>query len=84
VIEQNYPNPFNAGTEIRYSVRAPMHVSLRVYDILGREVARLVEEVRPAGIHRVTFSSQTVSSGTYFYVFRAGDFRDVRKMVILR
>ena len=84
VIEQNYPNPFNAGTEIRYSVRAPMHVSLRVYDILGREVARLVEEVRPAGIHRVTFSSQTISSGTYFYVFRAGDFRDVRKMVILR
>jgi len=84
VIEQNYPNPFNAGTEIRYSMRTAMHVSLRVYDVLGREVARLVEEVRPAGIHRVSFSSQTVSSGTYFYVFRAGDFRDVRKMLVLR
>jgi hypothetical protein len=84
IVEQNYPNPFNAGTEIRYAVRTPMYVSLRVYDVLGREVARLVEEVRPAGIHRVAFSSQTVSSGTYFYVFRAGDFRDVRKMVVLR
>jgi hypothetical protein len=84
VVEQNYPNPFNAGTEIRYSVRTPSHVSLYVYDILGREVARLVDDVRPAGIHSVSFSSQMVSSGTYFYVFRAGDFRDVRKMVILR
>ena len=81
VVEQNYPNPFNAGTEIRYSVRSPIHVDLRVYDILGREIARLVEGVQPAGIHRVTFSSQMIASGTYFYVFKAGDFRDVRKMV---
>jgi hypothetical protein len=83
-VEQNYPNPFNAGTEIRYSLRSQIYVSLRVYDLLGREVARLVDGVVPAGNHTATFSSQAVASGTYFYVFKAGDFRDVRNMVILR
>ncbi len=81
---QNYPNPFNPSTYIRYKLPKQVHVTLKVYDVLGREVATLVDEVQDAGSYRVRFENSHISSGVYFYVLRAGDFVDVKKMMLLR
>ena len=83
-VEQNYPNPFNAGTVIRYFVRTSTYVSLKVYDLLGREILTLVDSYQPAGSYLVSLTGSNLASATYFYVFRAGDYRDVRKMILLR
>ena len=93
---QNYPNPFNPSTVIRFTI--PDGVSaptvLRVYDILGKEVATLVNEVMGPGSHAVTFSTQagsvpgekgtTLSSGVYYYQLRAGEFLETRRMMLVR
>lgn len=81
---QNYPNPFNPSTVISFSLPEMTHVSLRVYDILGREVAALVNEVRPTGIHQVTFDAQRLASGVYFYTLNAGKYSQTRKMMLVR
>lgn len=82
---QNFPNPFNPATKITYQVPVAGEVSLRVYDLLGREVATLVSGVKPAGAHDVEFDASGLTSGVYFYrmTTRSG-FSDVRKMVIVR
>ncbi len=67
VLFQNYPNPFNSFTRIRYQLPKPAFVKLIVYDVLGREVARLVNEEKPAGIYSVQFNADNLSSGVYFY-----------------
>ncbi|NUN71261.1 MAG: carboxypeptidase regulatory-like domain-containing protein, partial [Bacteroidetes bacterium] len=67
MLEQNYPNPFNPSTEVRYQTSEVSHVLLTVYDVLGREVATLVNEVKPAGRYSVTFNAEKVSSGVYYY-----------------
>ncbi len=86
---QNYPNPFNPSTIIRYSLAQAGPVSVKVFDVLGREVATLVNgEMQPAGNHQVTFGSSSVqsglSSGMYFYEIKSGTFRDVKKMMLLK
>ncbi len=81
---QNYPNPFNPSTYIEYRLPERVHVSLKVYDVLGREVATLVDEVQNAGSYRVRFENAGISSGVYFYVLRAGSFVSVKKMMLLR
>ncbi|MGH7598848.1 MAG: T9SS type A sorting domain-containing protein [bacterium] len=85
---QNYPNPFNPVTSIQYAVGAnggsPVQVSLKVYDVLGKEVVTLVNEKKPAGNYRVSFDASNLSSGVYFYKLFAGDFVKTLKMLLIR
>ncbi len=80
----NAPNPFRTETRIEWSLPQPGAVSLRVYDILGREVAVLVEGPQPAGHHVTRFAAGDLPGGVYFYRFRAGDITETRRMVVLR
>lgn len=84
LLEQNFPNPFNPVTIIRYAVESPSNVSLRVYDVGGREMLVLVDGWRNAGRHVVTFNASALASGTYYYQVRAADYIATRKMVVLR
>lgn len=81
---QNYPNPFNPTTTISYQLPQAGQVSLKVYDVLGKEVASLVNERKPAGSYSVEFEGADLASGIYLYQLRAGGFVEVRKMVLLR
>ncbi len=83
-LSQNYPNPFNPRTTIEYSIPMSGQVSLGVYDLLGREVAQLVDEEQSAGGHRVDFDGSDLSSGVYLYRLQAGDFSEVRSLVLLK
>ncbi len=81
---QNYPNPFNPQTIISYQLPVSGMISLRVYDLLGREIKTLVNEVQDAGIHEVVFNGQGFSSGVYFYKIKAGSFEAVKKLMLLK
>lgn len=81
---QNYPNPFNPTTKIKYEIPKSVHVQLKVYDILGREIATLVNEQKPAGSYEVEFNASNLSNGVYFYELRTGDFRNIKKLVLLK
>lgn len=84
---QNYPNPFNPATVIKYSVTANEtmnKITLRVYDVLGSEVATLVNEEKPAGVYEVTFDASRLSSGVYFYQLKAGSFIQTKKMILMK
>ncbi|MBX2992044.1 MAG: T9SS type A sorting domain-containing protein [Bacteroidetes bacterium] len=87
-LEQNYPNPFNPSTRIRFSVPASVGaghvVSLRVYDLLGREVTTLVNEVMQPGSHEVTWDAGGLASGVYFYRFQEGEFTQTKRLILLR
>jgi hypothetical protein len=83
-LNQNYPNPFNPTTTISYSLAEPTQVSLKVYDLLGREVTTLVNEYKEAGEHRVEFNANGIPSGVYFYKINAGNVTDTRKMTLLK
>lgn len=88
-LAQNYPNPFNARTEIEFSLKVPSQVSLSIYDLMGRKVTGLVNEERNIGIHKVSWNGldsqeQMVSSGIYFYVLTAGNFRSAKKLVLVK
>ena len=91
-LSQNYPNPFNPNTTIKYSIPSVAsgfslsNVTLKVYDILGREVATLVNEQQKPGYYEVQFTSNNVqlTSGVYFYRIQAGDFVETKKMILLR
>jgi len=89
-LSQNYPNPFNPSTQIQYDLPVASHVTLRVYDILGREVAELVKGQQSAGRHTVTFDARqsaagmSLSSGVYFFSLRAGDFVATKKMILVK
>ncbi|QXD16477.1 S8 family serine peptidase [Rhodocaloribacter litoris] len=80
----NYPNPFNPQTEIRFALPEESAVELVVYDVMGREVARLVDGVMPSGYHRVGFDAGDLPSGLYVYRLRAGGFAEARHMVLVR
>ena len=81
---QNYPNPFNPTTVISYRLPVVSHVTLKVYDVLGREVATLVDERESAGYYNFTFEAGKFSSGTYFYILRAGGNVMVGKMMLVK
>jgi photosystem II stability/assembly factor-like uncharacterized protein len=83
---QNYPNPFNPTTVIKYSVKENTHVLLKVFDLLGREAATLLDEQKPAGTYTINFDAAAagLSSGTYFYTIKAGDFVKTKKMILLK
>ena len=83
-LSQNYPNPFNPVTKIRYEIPKQSFVIMKVFDITGREVAELVGGIRGAGVYEVDFDGSALSSGTYFYRIQAGDFVQVKKMVLLK
>jgi len=91
-LSQNYPNPFNPSTIIKYSIGSKQYASLKVYDILGNEVATLINEEKEAGIYEVEFDATGIPSGIYFYRLTAGDpstssgqsFTATKKMIILK
>jgi len=81
---QNYPNPFNPTTNIRYKIANNKYVSLKVYDVLGKEVATLVNEKQEAGEYLAVFNGSGLASGIYFYKLETGDFSDVKMMVLIK
>lgn len=83
-LAQNYPNPFNPSTVIEYALPTDSRVILKVYDALGQEVATLVDEFQPAGYRSVVWNGKNLATGVYFYRIKAGDFSDVKRMVILK
>jgi glucuronoarabinoxylan endo-1,4-beta-xylanase len=83
-LEQNYPNPFNPSTTIHYALAQTSHVSLRVLDILGKEVATLVDRVEDAGAKSVLFDASKLASGAYIYRLQANDFIQTRKLTLAR
>jgi len=83
-LEQNYPNPFNPATTIKFSIPEVSKVTLKIYDILGREVSTLVNEVRNAGNHEVNFDASNLASGMYIYSIKAGDYTASKKMMLLK
>jgi hypothetical protein len=83
-LENNYPNPFNPETRISYSIPQNSFVLIKVYDMLGNEVARLVDEQQPAGRYEVVFDGSDLSSGVYLYTMKAGDFTSTKKLVLMK
>ncbi len=83
-LSQNYPNPFNPITTLKYSLQEDGLVNIKVYNILGSEVAELVSGRKTAGEYSVTFDFSNLASGTYFYVLRVNDFVSVKKMILLK
>jgi len=81
---QNYPNPFNPTTTIRFELKQSGQTVLKIYDLLGKEVFRLVDEELPAGSYKVTFDANSLPSGIYFYRLESSSFNKVRKMILLR
>lgn len=83
-LDQNYPNPFNPTTIIQYQLPEDGHVVLKVYDVLGREVATLVNEAKEAGYYKVEYRASQLASGVYFYRLDAGSFTSVKKLLLLK
>ena len=83
-LKQNYPNPFNPSTKIEYAIPRPGDTKITVYDILGRQVAMLVDEFKNPGIYSVDFDASQLSSGVYFYKMESGKFTDTKKMLIVK
>lgn len=81
---QNYPNPFNPSTKIDYAISKSGFVSLKVYDILGREISTVVNEHKDAGYYSVTFDGSQLSSGVYFYRLESNGFSDTKRMIIMK
>jgi hypothetical protein len=83
-LAQNYPNPFNPSTKISWQSPVGGQQTLKIYDILGNQVATLVDEYKPAGKYEMDFNASALTSGIYFYQLKAGSFVDTRKMLFLK
>jgi len=84
VLNQNYPNPFNPTTTISFSIPSSAFTSLKVYDILGNEIATLLSEEKSAGEHNVLFDASALTSGVYLFRLNSGNFTEIKKMILLR
>ncbi len=83
-LEQNYPNPFNPVTTISFSIPKNQNVTLKVYDVLGKEAATLVNQELTTGQYNVTLNAGSLGSGIYFYTLSAGDFTETKKMLLVK
>jgi hypothetical protein len=83
-LEQNYPNPFNPVTLIKYALPKAGNVKINVFDVLGREVSTIVNEYKEAGYYNIQFDGSSLPSGVYIYKINAGNFRDIKKMVLVK
>ena len=83
-LQQNYPNPFNPSTNIKFDIHKSGITSLKVFDLLGKEVETLVDEQLSVGTYEVTFNAHSLSSGIYFYVLKTGDFVESKRMVLVK
>ncbi|MGE5437486.1 MAG: T9SS type A sorting domain-containing protein [Syntrophothermus sp.] len=83
-LNQNYPNPFNPSTLIKYSIANSEQVVIKVFNILGKEVQVLVNEVKPAGAYQLQWNAENLPSGIYFYQMNAGSYKETKKMILLR
>ena len=83
-LEQNYPNPFNPTTVINFSVPKTSMVTIKVYDVLGNEIATLLNKEKLAGKYSVNFNASKFSSGVYFYRMQAGSFVEAKKLILLK
>jgi hypothetical protein len=80
----NYPNPFNPSTKIRYAISQSAFTTLKVYSIMGQEVATLINEQKSPGVYEVSFDGLKLSSGTYIYKLQAGDYIQTKKMLLIK
>jgi photosystem II stability/assembly factor-like uncharacterized protein len=83
-LAQNYPNPFNPSTTIPFSIPKTAHVSIEIYNTIGQKVSTLVDKQINAGNHEIVFNAKNLSSGVYYYKITAGDYQQVKKMVLLK
>ena len=83
-LNQNYPNPFNPTTIISFNLPVRAHVSLKVYDLIGHEVATIVNEPMAAGSHSAAWNAASLQSGIYFYMLNAGSYTETKKLVLLK
>ena len=83
-LNQNYPNPFNPSTTINYNLPVDSKVSIKVYDLVGKVVAELVNGIQSAGNHSINFNAKNLTSGIYFYRINAGNYSDVKKMILIK
>jgi hypothetical protein len=84
MLYQNFPNPFNPLTTIEYNIKEANFVTLVIYDILGKEINRLVNTYKAAGSHRIQWNAENFPSGIYYYRVKSGGFMDSKKMMLLR
>jgi hypothetical protein len=84
ILEQNFPNPFNPSTIISYQLPIGGNVTINIYDVLGNDIATLVDEFKPAGKYETEFNAASLPSGVYFYSLKAGDYIDTKKMLLLK
>jgi hypothetical protein len=83
-LSQNYPNPFNPATTINYQIANASNVTLKVFDLLGREVTTLVNENKSPGYYEVKFDGSALTSGIYFYRIQCGSFSEAKKFVLMK
>ena len=83
-LSQNYPNPFNPTTNIKYQIVNNSFVTLKVFDLLGREIRTLVNESLKPGTYETTFDASALSSGIYFYTLSAGEYNETKRMTLLK
>jgi hypothetical protein len=84
IISQNYPNPFNPSTQITYSIPKATDVTIKIYDVLGKEIAILVNERKQPGEYKATWNAEGVPSGVYFCRMIASEYVQIRKIVLVR
>ncbi|MCL6099667.1 MAG: T9SS type A sorting domain-containing protein [Bacteroidetes bacterium] len=83
-LEQNYPNPFNPSTTINYSLPRSGFVSMKIYDVLGKEIKTLISETKIAGNYSIKFDGVNLPSGIYFYQMKTSEYMRTKKMILLK